>query len=123
VFEGNRITLQWVRLCQPVFSAALIGHVEAAYEDESEKNRICTPIPAPTVPKDWLRMMRIELANRQCWLGYPELGDWMANARLDVFQALIRAMPQDSPEAIPHFMRYLGASGAAAKKLEVLLAN
>ena len=50
VFEGNRITLQWVRLCQPVFSAALIGHVEAAYEDESEKNRICRPIPAKRSP-------------------------------------------------------------------------
>ncbi len=55
VFDGNRITLQWVRLCQPTFSAALIGHVEATYNDEAEKNQLCAPIPLPTVPLDWLR--------------------------------------------------------------------
>jgi len=47
IFEGDRITLQWVRLSQPTFSWSLIGHVEATYQDDAEKNRICTPIPPP----------------------------------------------------------------------------
>ncbi len=45
VFDGDRITLQNVRTCQPTFSASFIGHTEAAYQDEAEKNELCTPIP------------------------------------------------------------------------------
>ena len=50
MFEGDRITLQWVRTCQPAFSAAFIGFVESTFEDDEAKNRICTPIVPPTVP-------------------------------------------------------------------------
>jgi len=57
VFAGERITLQTVRTCQPVFSAALIGHVEAAYADDDTRNSLCAPIPNPEVPLDWLGMM------------------------------------------------------------------
>ena len=42
VFAEDRITLQSVRTCQQVFSAAFIGHVEAAYDDEAHKNELCT---------------------------------------------------------------------------------
>ena len=42
IFDGDRITLQWVRTCQPAFSAALIGFVEASFSDDAVKNRICT---------------------------------------------------------------------------------
>ena len=52
-----------VRMCQPTFSGALIAHVEAAYGNEAEKNRICTPVPPPDTPADWVRLMAIELAN------------------------------------------------------------
>src|SRR5262249_46969115 len=38
VFDGDRIVLQTVRTCQPVFSAALIAYVEAAYADDDAKN-------------------------------------------------------------------------------------
>ena len=58
VFDGDRITLQWVRTCQPTFSAALIGFVESTFADDDVKNRICTPIAPPSVPLDWLRMMQ-----------------------------------------------------------------
>ena len=61
VFDGDRITLQWVRTCQPTFSAAFIGHVESTFADDAVKNRICTPIVPPTVPLDWLRMLQVEL--------------------------------------------------------------
>ena len=67
IFDGDRITLQWVRLLQPTFSWSLIGHVEATSANEAEKNRICTPIPPPDQPKDWVRMMAIELSNQLVW--------------------------------------------------------
>ncbi len=89
VFAGDRITLQWVRTCQPTFSAALIGIVEARFDDDDVKNRICTPIVPPTVPRDWLRMFQVELANRAELNAHPEIGEWLATARLDPFTAKI----------------------------------
>jgi len=41
IFDGDRITLQWMRTCQPTFSAAFLGHVEGTFDDEDEKNRLC----------------------------------------------------------------------------------
>ena len=52
VFDADRITLQTVRTCQPVFSAALIAHVEAAYADDDTRNSLCRPIPNPE-SSDW----------------------------------------------------------------------
>ena len=43
VFDGDRITLQSVRGCQQVFSAAFIAHVEAAYGDTAETMGSATP--------------------------------------------------------------------------------
>ena len=71
IFDGDRITLQMVRTCQPTFSAAFIGFVESTFSDDAEKNRICTPIAPPNVPLDWLRMMRTELVNRDLWIEVP----------------------------------------------------
>ena len=106
VFDGDRITLQWVLYCQPSFSWSLIGHVEAVYYDEAEKNRICTPIPPATVPRDWLRMMAIDLANRRCWSKIAEIEDWRAKARLDPFTSRIRSLKGTETEVIAQLQRY-----------------
>ena len=123
VFAGDRITLQMVRTCQPTFSAAFIGFVESTFSDDAEKNRICTPIAPPNVPLDWLRMLRLELANRDLWMKYPQLGDWMANSRLDPVAKSIRFRLNEDPEAMKHIMRYLGNFGPAQAKLDQLLAD
>lgn len=52
VFDGRLVTLQMVRTCQPTFSAAFIGHVEATVADEAEKNALCAAIPPPSVETD-----------------------------------------------------------------------
>jgi len=85
VFEGERITVQNVRTCQPAFSAALFGHVEAAYEDETEKNEICTPIPYPDSDLDWLPMTLANSINTTRWNADPSLAAWMRASRLDVY--------------------------------------
>lgn len=121
VFNGNVITLQFVRVCQPAFSAAFIAHVETAVEDADEKNRICRPQAIPDTPEDYLRTMRVELSNRMEWFARPELSAWMAASRLDIFQARILTMPQECPEALPHFQRYLANVGRAVANIGVLI--
>ena len=117
VFAGDRITIQWVRTCQPAFSAALIGFVESTFKDEGLKNRICTPIVPPTVPLDWLRMYRIELANRKCWAENPEIDDWMAASWLDIFTRTARSRLGIDVEATEHLGRYLTYVDPAAHKV------
>ncbi len=123
VFDGTRITPQWVRLCQPTFSAALIGHVEADYDTDDEKNRLCRPIVAPSVPRHWVEMMQTELANRQAWSTDPALAAWMRNARLDGFSKMIGQSLGTDEAATAHLGRYLENVGAAAFATTRLLAT
>ncbi len=121
VFDGERITLQWVRTCQIAFSSAFIGFIESTSMDEATKNRICTPIVPPTVPLDWLRMYRTELANRACWSEFPEIDSWMATARLDLFTPVARTRLGVDVEATEHLGRYLTYVMQATENIERLL--
>jgi hypothetical protein len=123
VFDGDRITPQWIRTCQPTFSGALIGFIEATFHDEVEKNRICTPIVPPTVPGDWMRIFLTELGSRDCWREFPQIGDWIASSRLDSFSKTSQRLIGVDSEATAHFQRYLTSSDAAIENLGRLLAD
>ena len=89
VFDGKRMTLQSVRTCQQVFSAALIAHVEAAYGDDAEKNDLCVPVPHPDSDLDWLRSSIDNGRNELRWSESAGLQTWLANARLQLFRNLM----------------------------------
>jgi hypothetical protein len=83
VFEPGRITLQAVRSCQPAFSAALAGYIEATRHDETEKNRLCPPNPYPDTAADWIRTTCISLRAQDLWLRDPDLSKWLDRSRLN----------------------------------------
>lgn len=83
--DAGRITLQTVRHCQQVFSAAFIAHVEGAYPEAEQKNVLCTVVPHPDAALDWLRTMHGNIMNMANWSTDLELTEWLANARLDGF--------------------------------------
>ena len=113
-----------VRTCQPTFSAAFIGFVESTFSDDAEKNRICTPIAPPNVPLDWLRMLRSRARQpRLLARSTRQLGDWMADSRLDPVSRSIRVRLDDDPEAMKHIVRYLENFEPAQAKLDQLLAD
>ena len=87
VFAGRDITLQSLRMCQQVFSAAFIGHVEAAYDGEALKNELCTPVPHPDTPLDYLRTALGNLLNAGRWAQDAELQAWLEHSRLDFLNA------------------------------------
>jgi hypothetical protein len=78
VFDGDTITLQTVRTCQPVFSASVIAHVETAYADDATRNAYCEPVPNPHEPLDWLRMMLAYNSNRLRWFSDPDMTAWLS---------------------------------------------
>ncbi|MCZ6886890.1 MAG: NAD(P)/FAD-dependent oxidoreductase, partial [Gammaproteobacteria bacterium] len=98
VFENGKITLQSLRTCQQVFSAAFIGHIEAAYEDEAMKNQLCTPVPHPDSNIDWLNTTLTNSLNQAKWLQDEGLRKWLLASRLDGFRGLLAAMTTADPD-------------------------
>ncbi|MCV7030081.1 hypothetical protein [Mycobacterium sherrisii] len=127
IFESGRITLQSVRGCQQVFSAALTAHVEAAYADDDRKNRLGEALPHPDTDLDWLRLARADYANQLRWFDDPELTAWLSECRLDLFGHLVgQLLPPAS--AKPRVReRILGVATsvltATAAKLDQLVEN
>ncbi|EAT90163.2 hypothetical protein SNOG_01951 [Parastagonospora nodorum SN15] len=95
IFDGKRITLQPVRYCQQVFSAAFIGHVEATYDNDEVKDSLCTVVPHPDETQDFLGMALETYTNAAKWYAEPKTGAWLSHARLDITNA---QKPSDSVE-------------------------
>ena len=83
VFAPGLITLQAVRSCQPTFSAALAGYVEASRPDDAGKNRLCPPNPYPDTAADWIPTTCISLRAQNRWLRDPDLAAWLDRSRLN----------------------------------------
>jgi hypothetical protein len=123
VFSGNTITPQFIRTVQPTFSAALTAYVEAHFEDEAEKNEICTVVPLPDKPIDWLKMMFVNMGNQQRWGKHKEMRAWIAQSRLDGFTALAAAVSPDDARRLAILERFRKNAGPAATKLHQLLSS
>jgi hypothetical protein len=121
VFDGDLITLQPVRTCQPVFSAAVIAHVEAAYADDETRNAFCGPVPFPQVPIDWLRMMLAFNRNQLAWFTDPEMMAWLDAARLNILSHATATVSPRAREKIISMLR--SRLQATNKKLEKLLVS
>ena len=103
VFSANQLTLQAVRTCQQVFSAAFIAYVEATIDDNEEKNRICAPVPHPDSDVDWLRTTLGTMQNGGTWASVPKLQQWLMASRLDPF-----SRPPKEGESTPQFAENVG---------------
>ena len=80
VFEGNRITLQSLFMCQQVFSASVIAHVENRFSDEAEKNELCQVVPHPEFNRDFIAASATSTMNLQNW--GRKFGWWLLRSRL-----------------------------------------
>ena len=122
VFDGDRITLQSARGCQQVFSAALIAHVEAAYDDDARRNHLCEPVPHPNTDLDWLTTTFAEHRNQIRWLEDGDLMAWLCTARLDLMRHMYAPL-KDKPPAVRDKVFGLIKAGlqSANQKLDTLL--
>jgi hypothetical protein len=83
VFADGQITLQQIRSCQPVFSAALTGYAEATRHDDTENNRICPANPYPDTALDWIRVIHASQRAEMTWLADSDVDSWMQRSRLN----------------------------------------
>lgn len=92
IWGADKIRLQMIRAGFPCFCAALAGFVEASYDDDRERNRLCPPNTLPDNPLNWAGMqLRGALATR-AYGAQPAIATWanqcMLNpARLDPTRA------------------------------------
>jgi hypothetical protein len=121
VFDGDHMTLQAVRGCQQVFSAAFIAHVEFAYDGDTLKNELCKPIPHPDRDLDWMRLTHSDLCNQNRWLDDEDLTDWLSSARLNLLAELLPPLshkPRVRERVVSMFQRKLNT---ASEQLEALM--
>jgi len=122
VFDGTRINLFMVRFCQPLFSAALIAFVESHVDDDEACNALCAVVPSPEVPRDWLRMWAVSLANLARWRQHPALNAWLMKCRLNGQAVMARGLAPDDLARMA-LLKATGAKSAeAAARLPALLA-
>ena len=88
VFDGDRITLQGIRLGLAPFAAATIGFVEANRDDDTEKNRLCPPNPYPDTDLDWARCTLTAMNADYSWTQEPDIAAWLGRTRLNAMSGL-----------------------------------
>ncbi|MBA4287301.1 MAG: hypothetical protein C0434_17425 [Xanthomonadaceae bacterium] len=118
VFDGNRITLQTVRMCQQVYSAGFIGNVEANLSDEARKNALCRPVPLPHAASDYLRCAIQDSENMLIWLTEPKVVSWINESRIDLFSPIFKF---DCPVVGPQIQAMGELLSVAIPKMKALL--
>ncbi len=97
IFNGTRITLQSLRSPLLPLSAAIAAYVEAHYESEEEKNRLCKPVILADTPAEFMQSFVGNMANQYAWLQEPALNAWLTENRLDPFGKVVRAADLSEP--------------------------
>lgn len=98
IFQGNQIVLQMVRLPQPAFSAAITAYVEAHYDSDAEKNRLCGSVPFPHTLADYPKSLMVGMWNQAQWGQDKALRQWVRESRLDGFGKLMSSAPKDDAD-------------------------
>lgn len=124
VFRGRQITLQSVRYCQQVFSAAFIAHVEATYgSDDRSKNELAHVIPHPDEAIDWFIVTLQAHRNGLRWAMHPKTTAWLSQARLDWFKTFLPPPPEDPAQLAPFRAAVAAKVEAICAKLEQLISQ
>jgi hypothetical protein len=83
IWGTDRIRLQTIRSGFPCYCAALAGFVEASYDDDRERNRLCPPNTLPDNPRNWAEMqLRGAIATRR-YSSEPSIAAWANQCALN----------------------------------------
>ena len=122
-FQGDRITLQMIRVPQPAFSAALTAFIEANFDDDETKNALGRPVPLPDDIKQYPAANLTNMMNQMAWMQNDKVREWVKGSRLDGFGKVIAAVSPDDTEKMAVLNRFRGAAMAAAANIPKLMAQ
>lgn len=123
VFQGRRIVVQLLRAPLVTFSAALTAFIEARYDDDAHKNRLCGPVPFPRTAAGYPQAMVANMTNEFHWRQEPELRQWIRESRLDAFGKLTSGADKNDAEKQAILTRLKTQGQAAAANMPKLLAS
>ena len=83
IFDGDRIVLQYVTIGIVPWSMATIGAVEAAREDDAEKNRLCPPLTFHEDASGMLQTAYTGMTGLMARGSEPDVGAWTEGCRLN----------------------------------------
>jgi len=121
VFSDDLITLQQIRACQPVFSAALTGYIETTRGDDARKNLICPANQYPDAAADWVPLTCTAQRAEITWVTDPDVSAWMQRSRLNATRGI--GDHQGDPLMKSALARVFANIEPAINKLEVLMAG
>ena len=120
IFQSKKIVPQLVRAPLISFSASLIAYVEAHYDTDEQKNKLCYPVPFPHQMQGYIATCLFNMMNQMNWGQDKVLRAWMRSNRLDGFGKLTAGVdPEDlEKSAVLAQLKNLGPVAAAnAQKL------
>ncbi|MFC4292551.1 NAD(P)-binding protein [Sphingorhabdus arenilitoris] len=123
IFQGDTIIPQLVRAPQPAFSAALIAYVEANYDSDAEKNKLCQTVPFPHQIEGYIPCNMANMANQFQWMQDKKLGQWIRASRLDGFGKVIAAVTPDDTEKQALLLKFRNNAMGAMMNLQKLAAG
>ncbi len=118
IFAADRITIQPVRPCSPVFNAALIGYIEATRDDVDAQNRLCPPLQNPDTPTSWIENLSAMSRLPLLWKD-SDLVAWLEHSRLNVVRGMLDHL--DDPRIQNAAERNRRNHAAAAANVELFL--
>jgi hypothetical protein len=83
---------------------------------------LCTVVPSPEAPADWLTMWAVTLANTARWRQHAGLSAWLVQCRLNSVTAMMRGVKADDAARFARLKESGAKAGAAAANLPRLLA-
>jgi hypothetical protein len=123
IWGEHAITPQPVRTGFPCFGAALAGFVEATFDDDAEKNRLCPPSPFSDTPRDWTVMQVLGGRASMAFSAHPDIKAWADGVELNPSRIPPdRQGDADVVEATGRFTTYVGPGMARLAQLAGLTA-
>jgi hypothetical protein len=123
VFEDGLVRLHMLRIYQPTFSAALIGHIEATLADDATRRQLCQPTHMTDTVENYLQVMSVNMRNQAAWNALPELRRWIRACRLDWYGETIAQVAKDDAPRREVLARLAAATGPALENLQRLTAT
>lgn len=120
VFSPGLVRLQMIRAFQPTFSAALIGYIEAAVPEDSDKIRLTRVTPMTDTAADFVRTLAVGISNQGAWNAHLSIRAWLRNCRLDAFARTLAEVDASDPVKRAVMDRIAASARPAMGNLRIL---
>lgn len=123
VFDDDVINLFMIRPFQPLFSAALIAHMEAIGLDDATR-QACTAITNfHDTPAEYLAVQRTGFINQGAWNQIPEIKDWVDGCSLNASRHLLAGISEADQDKLALLGRLGPLTRAAIGNIPKILAS